>query len=170
MLGADTAWAVRRLLEVLAAEQPVVVVLQDVHWAEPPMLDLVDAVVEHVHGHVLFLCLARPELLEQRPGWAAGVGTGPSRRPSRLSHRPTPGGSPSFLLGEETPISVVDRICETAEGNPLYVEQLTAMLRDQGLLVHGVWTGSDHAEIEIPETLQALVASSVWTASTSCRA
>ena len=63
-----------------------------------------------------------------------------------------------LLLGAETPSFVVDRVCETAEGNPLYVEQLTAMLADQGLLVDGVWTGSDHAEIEIPETLQALVA------------
>ena len=156
-LGADTAWAVRRLLEVLAAEQPVVVVLEDVHWAEPPMLDLVDAVIEHVHGHVLFLCLARPELLEQRPGWAAGKHRAVTTTLPPLAPADTRRIA-ELLLGEETPISVVDRICETAEGNPLYVEQLTAMLRDQGLLVHGVWTGSDHAEIEIPETLQALVA------------
>ena len=71
-LGADTAWAVRRLLEVLASERPLVVILDDLHWAEPPMLDLADAVVERVHGPVLFVCLATPELLEQRPTWAAG--------------------------------------------------------------------------------------------------
>ena len=71
-LASDASWAVRRLLEVLASERPLVVVLEDVHWAEPPMLDLADAVVERVHGPVLFLCLARPELLEQRPTWAAG--------------------------------------------------------------------------------------------------
>jgi hypothetical protein len=71
-LGADTSWAVRRLLEVLASERPpLVVILEDVHWAEPPMLDLADAVVERAHGPILFLCLARPELLEQRPTWAA---------------------------------------------------------------------------------------------------
>ena len=70
--ASDASWAVRRLLEVLAAERPLVVVLEDVHWAEPPMLDLADAVIERVHGPVLFLCLARPELLEQRPTWAAG--------------------------------------------------------------------------------------------------
>jgi class 3 adenylate cyclase len=97
-LGADTSWAVRRLLEVLAAEQPLVVVLEDVHWAEPPMLDLVDAVVEHVHARVLFLCLARPELLEQRPVGRRGS-RAPSRRRSRLSHRRTPGGSPSSSSG-----------------------------------------------------------------------
>jgi len=156
-LGADTAWAVRRLLEVLAAERSLVVVLEDVHWAEPPMLDLVDAVIEHVHGRVLFLCLARPELLEQRPGWAAGKPRAVTTTLPPLAPADTRRIA-ELLLGEETPTAVVDRICETAEGNPLYVEQLTAMLRDQGLLVDGVWTGSDHAEIEIPETLQALVA------------
>ena len=71
-VGADTSWAVRRLLEVLAAERPLVVMLDDLHFAEPPMLDLADAVIERVHGPVLFLCLARPELVEQRPSWAAG--------------------------------------------------------------------------------------------------
>ncbi len=55
-------------------------------------------------------------------------------------------------------MSVVDRICETAEGNPLYLEQLTAMLADQGLLVDGRWQGSDDAHVEIPGSLQALLA------------
>ncbi len=156
-LGADPAWAVRRLLEVLASERPLVVMLEDVHWAEPPMLDLADAVVDRAHGPVLFLCLARPELLEQRPNWAAGkpravtttlppLSAGDTRRVAEL------------LLGRQVPASVVDRVCETAEGNPLYLEQLTAMLADQGLLVDGVWTGSGDAEVEIPGTLQALLA------------
>jgi hypothetical protein len=48
------------------------VVLEDLHWTEQPMLDLVDSVVERVHGPVLVLCLARPELLERRPTWGAG--------------------------------------------------------------------------------------------------
>jgi class 3 adenylate cyclase len=155
--GADTAWAVRRLLEVLASEQPLVVVLEDVHWAEAPMLDLADAVVERVHGHVLFLCLARPELLEQRPSWAAGKPRAVTTTLPPLSPADTRRIA-ELLLGEETPPSVIDRVCETAEGNPLYLEQLTAMLADQGLLVDGAWVGSDDADLEIPETLQALVA------------
>ncbi len=106
-LGADTAWAVRRLLEVLAAEQPLVVVLEDVHWAEPPMLDLVDAVVEHVHGRVLFLCLARPELLEQRPGWAAGKHRAVTTTLPPLAPADTRRIA-KHLLGEEAPTSVVD--------------------------------------------------------------
>jgi hypothetical protein len=149
---------VRRLLEVLASEKPLVVVLEDVHWAETPMLDLADAVIERVHGPVLFLCLARPELLEQRPTWAAGkpraiTMTLPPLSPAdarRIAER---------LLGPEAPEAVVDRVCETAEGNPLYLEQLAAMLGDQRLLVDGRWVGSDDAAVEIPETLQALLAS-----------
>ena len=156
-LGADTAWAVRRLLEVLASERPLVVMLDDLHWAEPPMLDLTDAVVERVHGPVLFLCLARPELLEQRPTWAAGK--------PRAFTTTLPPLSPEdsrrigeLLLGEDAPASVVDRVCETAEGNPLYLEQLTAMLADQGLLVDGRWLGAGDATVEIPASLQALLA------------
>jgi class 3 adenylate cyclase len=157
-LASDASWAVRRLLEVLAAEQPLIVVLEDVHWAEPPMLDLADAVIERVHGPVLFLCLARPELLEQRPTWAAGK--------PRVLTTTLPPLSPEdarrvagLLLGPQTPTTVVDRVCETAEGNPLYLEQLTAMLADQGLLVDGRWVSSEDADVDIPETLQALLAS-----------
>jgi class 3 adenylate cyclase len=155
--GADTAWAVRRLLEVLASQRPLVVVLEDVHWAEPPMLDLADAVVERVHGRVLFLCLARPELLEQRPSWAAGKPRAVTTTLPPLSPTDTRRVA-ELLLGDKTPPSVVDRVCETAEGNPLYLEQLAAMLEDQGLLVGGAWVGSEDAALEIPETLQALVA------------
>jgi class 3 adenylate cyclase/tetratricopeptide (TPR) repeat protein len=156
-LGSDASWAVRRLLEVLAAEQPLVVVLEDVHWAEPPMLDLADSVIERVHGPVLFLCLARPELFEQRPTWAAG-------KPRAITTT-LPPLSPEdarrvaeLLLGPQAPAPVVDRVCQTAEGNPLYLEQLTAMLADQGLLVDGRWAGSEDADVEIPATLQALLA------------
>ena len=156
--ASEASWAVRRVLEVLAAERPLVVVLEDLHWAEAPMLDLADAVVERVHGAVLVLCLARPELLEQRPTWAVG-------KPRTITST-LPALSPDdarrvaeHLLGRQAPAPVVDRVCETAEGNPLYLEQLTAMLADQGLLVDGRWTGSDDTDVETPATLQALLAS-----------
>ena len=123
--------------------------LEDVHWAETPMLDLVDAVVERVHGPVLFLCLARPELLEQRPTWAAG-----KPRAITTTLPPLTPGAARFvaehLLGPQAPILVVDRVCDTAEGNPLYLEQLTAMLADQGLLANGRWVGSGDAMSRSP--------------------
>ncbi len=156
-LGADTSWAVRRLLEVLAAERPLVVIVEDVHWAEPPMLDLVDSVVERVHGAVLFLCLARPELLELRPSWAAAKPRSITATLPPLTSRDARRIGEA-LLGKTAPTSVVERVCETAEGNPLYLEQLTAMLADQGLVVDGEWCGSDDVEVEIPGSLQALLA------------
>lgn len=156
-LAADAAWAVRRLFEVLAAERPLVVVLEDAHWAEPPMLDLIDSVVERLHGPVLVICLARPELLEQRPTWGAGK---PRSITSTLPPLPPEDARrlAELLLGTGAPASVVDRVCEAAEGNPLYLEQLTAMLADQGLVTDGRWMGSAEAEVEIPATLHALLA------------
>jgi hypothetical protein len=157
-LASDAAWAVRRLLEVIASERPLVVVLEDVHWAEPPMLDLADAIIERVHGPMLFLCLARPELLEQRPTWAAGKPRAITTTLPPLSPQDARRMA-EHLLGQQTPAAVVDRVCRTAEGNPLYLEQLTAMLADRGLLVDGRWVGADDADVEIPTTLQALLAS-----------
>ncbi len=154
----DTSWAVRRFLEVVAAERGLVVVVEDVHWAEPPMLDLLDAVVERFHGPALFLCLARPELLEQRPLWAAGKPRAATATLSPLATRDAYRLA-DVLLGAGTPASVVDRICATAEGNPLYLEQLTAMLVDKGFIENARWVGgADGTDLQIPATLQALLA------------
>ena len=155
-LASEASWAVQRLLEVVAAERPLVVVLEDLHWAEGPMLDLADAVVERIHGPVLFLCLARPEFLEHRPTWSAG-------KPRAITTTLPPLSAADarrmaeHLLGS-APTAVVDRVCEAAEGNPLYLEQLTATLEDQGLLADGRWLESEDATVEIPTTLQALLA------------
>ena len=70
--GADTAWAVRRLLETIAAERPLVLVLDDAHAAEEAMLDLLEAVLDRLHAAALVVFLARPDLLEARPTWAGG--------------------------------------------------------------------------------------------------
>ena len=66
-------WATRRLLETLARRRPLLVVLEDLHWAEPTFLDLAEAVAGQARQGLLVICLARPELLERRPAWAAGV-------------------------------------------------------------------------------------------------
>ena len=68
----ETFWAVRRLFERVASERPLVVVVEDVHWAEPTLLDLLEYLVAFSSGHaILLVCLARPELLEARPAWGA---------------------------------------------------------------------------------------------------
>ena len=68
----DTAWAVRRVLEAAARDQPLLVVIDDAHWGDATLLDLVEYTLAFSGGGaILLLCLARPELLETRPGWAA---------------------------------------------------------------------------------------------------
>jgi hypothetical protein len=123
------------------------------------MLDIVDAVVDRFHGPLLLLCLARPELLDRRPTWAAG-------KPRTVTTTLPPlGPLDTRRLAEallaDAPVSLIDRVCETAEGNPLFLEQLTAMLIFRGSLVHGRWRGAGEGEIEIPSTIQALLAARI---------
>ena len=158
-LAADASWAVRRLLESLSAEQPLVVILDDTHSAEEPMLDILESVVDRFHGPLLVVCLARPELLDRRPSWTTGkprvvTTTLPPLEPSDARHL-------AKALLADAPEFVIERVCETAEGNPLFLEQLVAMLSDRGSLVEGRWRGARDGGVEIPSTVQALLAARV---------
>ena len=85
----ETFWAVRRLLEAAAAERPLVVVLEDLHWAEPTLLDLVEYLAVFSSGHpILLVCAARPELLETRPSWGSAGPRGDRARPAARGSRP----------------------------------------------------------------------------------
>jgi class 3 adenylate cyclase/tetratricopeptide (TPR) repeat protein len=160
--GARTAeegfWAVRRFFEGLARTQPLVLVFDDIHWGEETFLDLLGYVVEWTSGvPMLVICLARKELLDRRPGWAAAevvalASLGDDECESLLRG----------LLGtEEVPRAVTEAIARAAAGNPLFVEELLAMLIDDGLLLRddGRWSPSpDLARIAVPPTVQALLA------------
>jgi class 3 adenylate cyclase len=138
----ETFWAIRRLLETLARAEPVIVCLEDVHWAEPRFLDL----LEYVAGWsrdapILLLCLARPDLLDERPRWGG----------SALRLEPLTESESSVLLEElaaEWPLPPGARaeIAAAAEGNPLYVEQMVATFAEGG-----------DAAFAIPPTIQALL-------------
>jgi class 3 adenylate cyclase len=170
-LAGDASWAVRRLFETLSGDPPLVVIVDDVHWAEEPMLDIMDAVADRFRGPLLVLCLARPELLDHRPTWGAG-------KPHTVTTTLPPLGRPDARrlaegLLADAPDAVLDRVCETAEGNPLFLEQLTAMLADRGSLVEGRWrggVGGAEDEIEIPTTVQALLAARLDDLDPSARA
>jgi class 3 adenylate cyclase/tetratricopeptide (TPR) repeat protein len=139
----ETFWAIRRLLETLARERPLVVCLEDVHWGQPMFLDL----VEYIAGWsrdapILLLCLARPDLLDERPRWPG----------ASLTLEPLTAAESEALLDElsaEWPLPAAARseIAEAAEGNPLYVEQMVALLA-QG----------EQAYVAVPPTIQALLA------------
>jgi class 3 adenylate cyclase/tetratricopeptide (TPR) repeat protein len=157
----ELPWAVRRLLEALARPRPLVVLLDDLHWAEPTLLDLVEHVADWSRdAPILLCCLARPELLEARPGWGGG-----KLNASSLLLQPL-GEADSerligHLLGRVTLAEAARRrIVETSDGNPLFVEELLGMLIDDGLLVRsdGGWTPTaDLAAVPVPTSIATLL-------------
>lgn len=158
----ENPWAVRTFLEALARDRPLVVVLDDLQWAQPLMLDLVEHIADWSHdAPILLVAMARPELLELRPTWGGG-----KRHATTLSLEPLTaaetGELVDNLLGRtELPPTVFDRIRTAAEGNPLFVEELLEMLIDEGTLAReeGRWAArGDLSGIAVPPTIQALLA------------
>jgi class 3 adenylate cyclase len=144
--GGELFWAVRRLFEEVARERPLVLVVEDIHWAEPKLLDLLEYLAGWTHdAPILLLCLARPDLLDTRPEWLTSqTGTGLLLEPLTRDE------SEALLveIGREWPLDAAARarITEAAEGNPLYVEQMAAMLAEGAPLD------------AIPPTIHALLA------------
>jgi len=126
-------WAVRKLLEAMARERPLVVVFDDIHWAEPTLLDLFEYITAFADAPILLLCLARPELLELRPSWP----NEPAKSVVRLEALDANAcrAMLEHLLGSgQLAQHVSIRIADSAEGNPLFVEEFLRMLVDEGRL------------------------------------
>ncbi len=146
----ETMWAVRRLLEHLARERPLVIAFDDLQWAEATFLDLIEYLLGWIRdAPILIVCMARPDLLESTPGWLAAV-------PNAASIVLEPLSEPEAetlleLLRGETDLSadLFSRITEASEGNPLFVEQMLAMLTENG---------SAPSDLTIPPTIHALLA------------
>ncbi len=158
---AETFWAVRRLVEILAERSPLVVVVDDIHWAESTLLDLLDHLsAGDLAVPALILATTRPDLLESRPTWGQGPGE------ERIVLGPLGEADAATLveglLGRSGLTQVVrGRLVAAAEGNPLFVEQLVSMLVDEGAIrrVEGDWRLADEVgEIRVPPTIQALLA------------
>jgi len=158
----DAFWALRKLLEHLARERPVVLEFDDIHWGEPTFLDLIEYLADWTReAAILVLCIARPELLEVRPGWGGG-----KMNATSVLLEPLPGDEASQLIDNllgrsDIPQVARDRILEAAEGNPLFVEEMLAMLIDDGLLrfEDGAWrSAEDLANVTVPPTIHLLLA------------
>jgi class 3 adenylate cyclase/tetratricopeptide (TPR) repeat protein len=158
----EAFWAVRKFLEATAADRPLIVVIDDLHWAEPTMLDLVDHVTDWSReAPILLLAIARPELLDVRPQWGGG-----KMNATTILLEPLDASDAGALIrnlvdDDAVAAQVQERIGDTAEGNPLFVEELVSMLVDQGVLRHGEegWQAdATLAEIRVPPTISALVA------------
>ncbi|HEY6836663.1 MAG TPA: AAA family ATPase, partial [Gaiellaceae bacterium] len=141
----EIAWSFRKLLESRAAERPLVVVFDDVHWGEPAFLDLVEHVADLSRGApILLLCMARAELLDQRPAWGGG-----KLNATNVLLEPLPQDEAGELieaLADGIAPAQRERILEAAGGNPLFVEEMVAMSAEEG------------GEIAVPPTIQALLA------------
>ena len=140
-------WATRSLFEALARERPLVVFFEDVHWAEPTFLDLVEYVAERVRdAPILVVCIARLELLEDRPDWGRGK---PNASSVLLERLPDPDCAALIAnLAVDLSQATRARVLETADGNPLFIEQLVAMLTEGG---------RHEAGLPIPPTITALL-------------
>jgi class 3 adenylate cyclase/tetratricopeptide (TPR) repeat protein len=144
----ETNRAVRRLFEALAADRPLVAVLDDLEWAEPTFLDLVDHIADLSRDAPIFLlCVARPDLLDTRPGWSAGKHNATTLLLEPLSEDEA-GRLMELLAGSDLDAVVRERISSAADGNPLFVEQMLAMLSEDGA----------DGEVPVPPTIQALLA------------
>jgi class 3 adenylate cyclase/tetratricopeptide (TPR) repeat protein len=147
----EIAWAAREWAAELADAQPLILVFEDVHWAEEPLLDLIEHLAERVKdAPLLILCLARPELLDIRPAWGGG-----RLRATAIELEPlAPTESEELLnaLLADRELSTAERrtLLEKTEGNPLFVEETTRMLLEGG-------TSSKR----IPDTLQAMIAARI---------
>jgi tetratricopeptide (TPR) repeat protein len=145
--GEETFWAVRKLVEALAQDRPLVLCVEDVHWAEPTFLELLEYLSAWIRdAPVLLLCLSRPDLAEEHPSWP-GVAAGALLRLPLLTESET--GELVDALAREAALEEPTRarIAAAAEGNPLFVEQLTELLAEEPDALHS-----------LPPTIHALLA------------
>jgi class 3 adenylate cyclase/tetratricopeptide (TPR) repeat protein len=151
----ESFWALRRLFESMARARPLVLVFEDLHSAEPTLLDLIEYLVGWSKGSpILLLGLGRPELLEERPSWGAdAIVLEP------LDTVETVTVATNVLGGGVLDSAIAARIADAAGGNPLFAEEVVRMLKDDGDLVpsEGGWTLRAGAELRVPPSISALL-------------
>jgi tetratricopeptide (TPR) repeat protein len=145
----DIAWAVRKLFERSAEVAPLVVVVDDLHWGEPVLFDLIEHIADFSRDVPVFVvCLARPELLDARPGWGGG-----KLNATNLLLEPLTPAETATLIDQLLPADTdIDarlrrRVQAAAGGNPLFVEEMLALLGESG-----------SGDLVVPPTVQALLA------------
>ena len=159
-IGDELRWAVRRYFERRAAGGPLVLVFEDIHWAEPRLLEVIEDLVEWSRAPMLILCLARPDLREVRPNWGGGA-----TNAAAIALSPLTGDQSRTLIAELLMIDELSEQLQTevvtrSEGNPLYVEEFLRMLMDSGRIEQkgGRWVGvADLETVEVPPTLQGII-------------
>ena len=145
--GGEAFAAWRRFFEALAETRPLVLVFEDLHWADEALLDFIDYLVDWASGvPILALCTARPELLARRPVWGGGKVNSSTILLSPLSEEETTALVHALLGRSVIDAGVQARLLEHAGGNPLYAEEFTRML------------AARPGETILPETVQGIIA------------
>ena len=160
-----TAW--RRFLEAIASERPLVLVFEDLHWADEAMVDFVEHLIDWSSGvPLLIICTARPEIYERRAGW------GGKRNATNVSLPPLTTKDTARLIGAllsqaVLPAETQAALLERSGGNALYAKEFVRMLGDRGILKRRgrVFEIGADAEIPVPETVEALIAARLDTLS-----
>lgn len=144
----EIAWATRALLEAIAADRPVVLVLDDIHWGQQAFFDLIDHVADLSRGApIVLVCMARPELLDRQPNWGGGKMNATTVLLESLGADHARALLVELLDGVHATEVTRGRILEAAEGNPFFVEEMVALLRESPAAVDSV-----------PPTIQAVLA------------
>ena len=154
-----SAW--QRYFESISSNNPVVALIEDIHWADPGLLDLVESLAASVAGPVEFICTARPELWEVRPTWGAAIANANTIALAPLSG---PDGAELIrhLLAGDGPRELVERIVQQSDGNPFYVGELLRMMIEDGTLgrhADGTWRITGATPTTLPDTIQGAIAS-----------
>jgi class 3 adenylate cyclase/tetratricopeptide (TPR) repeat protein len=156
------AW--RSFFSALSRDGPAVVVVEDIHWADAALLDLLEELAERVQGATLFVCPARPELTERRPTWGGGRRNFSSIFLEPLSREESDHLVRFLLEVEHLPDTVRERILERAEGNPFFLEEIVRQLIDERRIVrvNDRWQAAgDIEDVTIPDTVQGVLAARI---------
>jgi class 3 adenylate cyclase/tetratricopeptide (TPR) repeat protein len=159
----ELLWSVRYVLDTIARRRPLVVVFDDIHWAEPIFLDLIEHVADTSDGvPLLIVCAARHELLDEYPRFLAGRPAAHRIELRELSRSDTARVLENLIGDVQLPPGLEDKILSVADGNPLFAEQMTSMLIDSGVIggQYGRWafTGG-FGDLTVPPNISSLLAS-----------
>jgi class 3 adenylate cyclase/tetratricopeptide (TPR) repeat protein len=156
---AFAAW--RRFFEAVAEESPLVLVFEDLQWADDGVLDFIDHLMEWSSSlPLLIVATARPELIERRPGWGGGTLNAATAQLAALSENDTARLIAALLEQAVLPAETQATLLARAGGNPLYAQEFVRMLSDRGLLRRdgGALILAANGDLPLPESIQGIIA------------
>ena len=161
-IGVVEAW--RIFFSALATEGPVIAVVEDIHWADTALLDVLDDLGARVQGSVLFLCPARPDLTDRRPAWGGGRRSFSAVFLDPLEPEDTSRLVSLLLEVADLPPDLHARIVDRTGGNPFFVEEILRQMIDEGRILRdgeGWRAEAGLTAVQIPDTVQAVLAARI---------